>query len=132
MVKLSSLFNLGKKAVEKIDEKTIDKVAKTVKGIDPGTVDKVAGQAGKVVGQKRAQSVADKAKGLLKDDNIDAVASKAKGFVGKDDKPRQRWPLKAIRRRPSHAARPIDPSSGLPLDLPGLDATQAIVSLPER
>ena len=100
MVKLSSLFNLGKKAVEKIDEKTIDKVAKTVKGIDPGTVDKVAGQAGKVVGQKRAQSVADKAKGLLKDDNIDAVASKAKGFVGKDDKASTGKPAPAAENDP--------------------------------
>lgn len=85
MVKLSSLFDLGKKAVEKIDEKTIDKVAAKVKGIDPSTVDKVAGQAGKVVGQKRAQGLADKAKGLLKDENVDAMADKAKGFVGKDD-----------------------------------------------
>jgi hypothetical protein len=85
MVKLSSLFDLGKKAVEKVDEKTIDKVAAKVKGMDPATLDKVAGKAGKVVGQQRAQSLADKAKGLLKDDNIDAMAGKAKGFVGKKE-----------------------------------------------
>jgi hypothetical protein len=87
MVKLSSLFDIGKKAVEKIDEKTIDKVAAKVKGIDPATLDKVAGKAGKVVGEKRAQGLADKAKGLLKDENVDAVAHKAKGFVGKDESP---------------------------------------------
>ena len=86
MVKLSSLMKFGKKAVEKIDEKTIDKVAAKVKGIDPGAFDKVAGKAGKVVGQKRAQAVAEKAKGFLEDEKIDALAGKAKGFVGKDGK----------------------------------------------
>jgi hypothetical protein len=84
MVKLSSLFDLGKKAVEKIDEKTIDKVAAKVKGIDPATLDKVADKAGKVVGQERAHGLANRAKSLLKDKNVDAVADKAKDFVGKD------------------------------------------------
>jgi hypothetical protein len=85
---LFTFIGLGRKALEKLDDKTVDKVAEQLKKVDPGAIDKVLGKTGKVIGEERAQSLAARAKGALKAENVDKLAGQAKGLVAKKaDKP---------------------------------------------